>query len=580
MNPPVAVVETLVRLFPEACHIPVEFMGFTSTVTALDLKRRPGGFPLEMTTTRSRVSPIWWKWLSTRRRGGFHPIHSDGADAERVPDVEGIQYPPQSHHIIAGNDSIETVSTFDMSSWLANADPLLDNSWLASPYHFSDDGVEITDASLFGREPEDVYQLTQSGGLDILRISDSVPGVDSSCNIVAPALASTGESTLLVMDMDSLAHLVTTRPGVLLPLDLACLYAADPSVVAVVGDAHPNAMLREVDGMLPIHRVATGWTLSPLAPASLLPCDLVETNAHIQREARIPEILGYFRFCCPESVHWASTKHSLTPMQYVEMCQQNGPEKEQSRLALLEDPFSASTTKELPAPATKFSFCRDTEDLLDDFSDASSRSLSIIFMDSNENDSVNEMSKSVLPSIISMATLLANQCWAEALAAVEDDPAIATKWLYGIDDEDESTTLTVWKRLPLHLAIVKGAPLGLVEALVRAYPASLMEAEHITGSVPLHLLCQQGPALCPQVWQLVLKSAPSAAQVPDQQGRIPLHLATIHEVPLVQLQDLIHLDEASVAAIDETGKTPLDYAIELGGSDDNVTMLLKQVLYC
>jgi ankyrin repeat protein len=151
-------------------------------------------------------------------------------------------------------------------------------------------------------------------------------------------------------------------------------------------------------------------------------------------------------------------------------------------------------------------------------------------------------------------------------------------------------------RLPIHLAIIKGASHEIIQYLCQARPQALHKADEelnyplhyaaMYGSsslvrllvqaypqacrvtngrdrLPLHLLCARcfvsdADTVTPQDLQLVLDAFPEAAQACDRFGRMPLHLAAqIQHQQWSFLDTLIrHYPEALVHK-DFSRKTPL-----------------------
>ncbi|KAL7473748.1 hypothetical protein ACHAXS_014494 [Conticribra weissflogii] len=79
-----------------------------------------------------------------------------------------------------------------------------------------------------------------------------------------------------------------------------------------------------------------------------------------------------------------------------------------------------------------------------------------------------------------------------------------------------------WKMLPLHGAVLFGAPLELVQALIKAYPAacSCMDDQ---GMLPLHLAFRCGAKEA--VVLALLDVYPQAIEIEDKKGRVPSVLA-------------------------------------------------------
>jgi hypothetical protein len=254
----------------------------------------------------------------------------------------------------------------------------------------------------------------------------------------------------------------------------------------------------------------------------------------------------------PDSVRVTSGNHALTPAAYVEECMEEGDYKEACLHAL--DTAKAD---------------------LDDCSISTAGSL--LFVDSSETSSLCFSPSSVVHDgqVSSMSVLLSTKDWSGALVSVEDDPSVASKWLYGVDDQDLETSLTVWKRLPIHLACAYGAPVGLIEVLLQAYPSGGTEADPHNGYLPLHVVCQAAPALASV--RLLLSLCPESTKAVDMQGRLPLHLAIINAAPYPVVEVMVEEDPDSAIALDQDGKTPYEYALQSYGREHVVAELLAMV---
>jgi len=81
--------------------------------------------------------------------------------------------------------------------------------------------------------------------------------------------------------------------------------------------------------------------------------------------------------------------------------------------------------------------------------------------------------------------------------------------------------------LLLHLALKHGAPLNVIQALVRLYPKACIESNE-KGRTPLHLACLLDVPWSFDVVKELCDICPSAAAVKDIYVMLPLHLAMIN----------------------------------------------------
>jgi hypothetical protein len=73
--------------------------------------------------------------------------------------------------------------------------------------------------------------------------------------------------------------------------------------------------------------------------------------------------------------------------------------------------------------------------------------------------------------------------------------------------------------LPIHEALVAGAPYNVIEALLAAYPDSVYCKESSYKRLPLHCACRKNAIS--EVVELLLKQYSDAALAPDSLGRLP-----------------------------------------------------------
>jgi hypothetical protein len=171
-----------------------------------------------------------------------------------------------------------------------------------------DDGTAI-EASLdhFLDQTGVVLQLTANGGI--------VPMPVLPLSHLQDLTHST-ESAPLEIQQESLLQ-AASETKTLLPIHIACLYQASPSVLQVLLQEYPMGVLSAVMGMLPIHLVAAGWTTEPLESSCLstsIPSAMkVDDGNHSRTQA-----LRVLIQALPESVTAKSAYHGMTPKEYVE----------------------------------------------------------------------------------------------------------------------------------------------------------------------------------------------------------------------------------------------------------------------
>ena len=106
--------------------------------------------------------------------------------------------------------------------------------------------------------------------------------------------------------------------------------------------------------------------------------------------------------------------------------------------------------------------------------------------------------------------------WEVVIQICQTKPSSAQSWTVrqglfeGIKDSNV---------LPIHEALVAGAPYNVIEALLSAYPDSVFCMESSYKRLPLHCACRKNAN--PEVVELLLNRYPDAALTADNLGRLP-----------------------------------------------------------
>ena len=168
-----------------------------------------------------------------------------------------------------------------------------------------------------------VLQLSPSGGILPMSVvaqsketaSSTTPGDDDDDDDDDGGL-----SVTMMMELEYSSLLEAAEANTLLPIHIACLYKASPSVLHLLLQEHSMGALSAIMGMLPIHLVAAGWHLEPLA--SHIP------NQVYFEEPNMVQVLQVLANALPESLLAKSDNHAMTPMEYVEDTMTEGHRKE------------------------------------------------------------------------------------------------------------------------------------------------------------------------------------------------------------------------------------------------------------
>lgn len=114
----------------------------------------------------------------------------------------------------------------------------------------------------------------------------------------------------------------------------------------------------------------------------------------------------------------------------------------------------------------------------------------------------------------------------------------------GGEDVDASTT--------------SSSDMEIIRLLLDQYPESIRLRDLQTGSLPIHLLIQHNPLAIDAI-KLLLDRFPCSVTMPNGNGRLPIHLAIIHQSPT--LYTILDLSRHGLEARDpETGLLPFQLA--------------------
>jgi hypothetical protein len=115
--------------------------------------------------------------------------------------------------------------------------------------------------------------------------------------------------------------------------------------------------------------------------------------------------------------------------------------------------------------------------------------------------------------------------WASALVRAQNAPEEACIWISRKEDDGESIR---WRLLPIHAAIIFGAPLHVAETVLECFTLGA-RARDDQGMLPLHLVFRQGGQL--EIVQMLLKAFPDGVGVENSKGRTPMDIAQASSSP-------------------------------------------------
>lgn len=115
-----------------------------------------------------------------------------------------------------------------------------------------------------------------------------------------------------------------------------------------------------------------------------------------------------------------------------------------------------------------------------------------------------------------LSSAITSEEWERVVQLCNGSPKEAKKWTIrqglfeGIKDANV---------LPIHEALVAGAPYRIIEALIHAYPNCVFCKEGSYQRLALHCACRKNAV--PEVVDMLLRQYADAALTPDSLGRLP-----------------------------------------------------------
>lgn len=170
-----------------------------------------------------------------------------------------------------------------------------------------------------------------------------------------------------------------------------------------------------------------------------------------------------------------------------------------------------------------------------------------------------------------LSSAITSEEWERVVQLCNGSPKEAKKWTIrqglfeGIKDANV---------LPIHEALVAGAPYRIIEALIHAYPNCVFCKEGSYQRLALHCACRKNAV--PEVVDMLLRQYADAALTPDSLGRLPLHYALSNGANPPIIDCLLKHRPNSARGFDKRGWTPLHVACGVGA---NVSVI-KSILDC
>jgi hypothetical protein len=122
----------------------------------------------------------------------------------------------------------------------------------------------------------------------------------------------------------------------------------------------------------------------------------------------------------------------------------------------------------------------------------------------------------------SIQSLIDNEDWMGLKTLVERDPNVCRQRVNMIFQNENITCL------PLHAVLGRrgAAILSIVDCLVTTYPGALMRKDEGGDRLPLHMAILKGASIA--VIRYILEALPQALEKPDCEGNLPLHYAAMY----------------------------------------------------
>ena len=142
-----------------------------------------------------------------------------------------------------------------------------------------------------------------------------------------------------------------------------------------------------------------------------------------------------------------------------------------------------------------------------------------------------------------------DQAWSVVLRRLERTPEEAQVWIVRRAFDNS----IVWRRLPIHEALIHSAPIVVVEALLNAYPSSTKEKDS-SHRLAIHYACLHQASV--DVIKGLLKAYPDGAIEKDSSKRLAIHYAYQNNASFDVIKQLLIAYPACLDEQDESGNTP------------------------
>mmetsp|Transcript_11200 Transcript_11200/g.23736 ORF Transcript_11200/g.23736 Transcript_11200/m.23736 type:complete len:233 (+) Transcript_11200:334-1032(+) len=171
----------------------------------------------------------------------------------------------------------------------------------------------------------------------------------------------------------------------------------------------------------------------------------------------------------------------------------------------------------------------------------------------------------------SLSKMITSEQWDRVVQICQGSPSEAKKWTTRQGFFEGMKDANV---LPIHEALVAGAPFNIIQALLNAYPDCVFCKESSYQRLPLHCACRKNAV--PEVVDLLLKRYADASLTPDSLGRLPLHYALSNGANPAIVDCILKHRPNSARGFDKRGWTPLHVACGVGAN----MYVIKSIVDC
>lgn len=169
-----------------------------------------------------------------------------------------------------------------------------------------------------------------------------------------------------------------------------------------------------------------------------------------------------------------------------------------------------------------------------------------------------------------LSRAITSEEWSRVNDIIKTNPQYVQQWTRREGFFDGKSTADV---LPIHEAIVGGAPYNVIIELINIYPNALKERETSYQRLPLHCACRKNAQY--DIVQYIIQQYPDACIQADSLDRVPLHYALSNGADLQIVNLLIETRPNACKAQDHKGWSPAHVAANLAVPEEIMKKLLQ-----